>query len=322
MPRRTNEFQKLVSLIQRALAPKGAKVTDSALVRAPGLEGFREIDVLIEGTFGPYRMKVAVEAKGIGRPLELSAFQSIEGKYFGKSGIPVNKVVVVAANGFTADVVRNAKLHDITLLTLKEAKEANWAKTGPVRMRFMQTPHICGVAFHPSIKTRAHGPLLSNAHVTCPHGHDLGVLGKYLGHLVSCHVQPQRPTLMKELYERARQEPNGQAVAIITLPMDEYVIRIGGRDHRVKTLTFRIHAVDAVGTAHCAAYELTSAEGSKNIVQHIKASLGGKNLEILLPKGIQSPRVALNITSGVTEASASGQEDVKRRQRPEGKRDR
>jgi len=37
MPERTNEFQELVALIQRALAPHGATVSESALVEVSGL---------------------------------------------------------------------------------------------------------------------------------------------------------------------------------------------------------------------------------------------------------------------------------------------
>ena len=37
MPARTNDFQKLVSLIERTLAPQGGKVTDSAEVKSLAL---------------------------------------------------------------------------------------------------------------------------------------------------------------------------------------------------------------------------------------------------------------------------------------------
>ena len=58
MPQRSNDFQELVSLIQKALAPAGARITDSALVDIPGLGDSREIDVLIETEVGPYNIKL------------------------------------------------------------------------------------------------------------------------------------------------------------------------------------------------------------------------------------------------------------------------
>jgi hypothetical protein len=84
MPQRTNEFQNLVSLIQKALAPKSAKVTDSAMVEVDGLGTLREVDVLIEGAFGPYTIKIAVEATDRGRKLTLQQFDSLVGKYRGE----------------------------------------------------------------------------------------------------------------------------------------------------------------------------------------------------------------------------------------------
>ena len=82
MPRRTNDFQELVSLVQKALVPSGAKVTDSPLVDVPGMSEPREIDVLIETAVGPYHMKIAVEAKDNRRKMDSTQFESLIGKYF------------------------------------------------------------------------------------------------------------------------------------------------------------------------------------------------------------------------------------------------
>jgi len=49
VPMRSNEFQRMITLIERTLAPHGAKVTESKLVKdlVDGTE--REVDVAIEG---------------------------------------------------------------------------------------------------------------------------------------------------------------------------------------------------------------------------------------------------------------------------------
>src|SRR5688572_30197600 len=100
MPKRTNEFQKIVALIQSALAPEEAVVTESAIVSIDGFD--REIDVLIEAEVGMYRMKVAVEAKDHGRPLDVTAIEAVLGKYGAANrGVRVNQVVVVSRSGFT-----------------------------------------------------------------------------------------------------------------------------------------------------------------------------------------------------------------------------
>ena len=54
-------------MIERALAPRGAKITESALVPGIDEDDEREIDILIESALGPHIIKVAVEAKDEGR---------------------------------------------------------------------------------------------------------------------------------------------------------------------------------------------------------------------------------------------------------------
>lgn len=93
MPQRTNEFQELVTLIQRAFAPVGAKVTSSAMVDVPGQSSQREIDVLIESGIGPYTIKIAVEAKDEGRKMDQVKFEQLIAKYFSERSIKVNKLL-------------------------------------------------------------------------------------------------------------------------------------------------------------------------------------------------------------------------------------
>jgi len=76
MPRRSNEFQDLVSLVQRALAPDDAVVRDSVLVEVDGDQEASEIDVLIETKIGEYRIKIAVEAKDEVRPMDSTKFEA------------------------------------------------------------------------------------------------------------------------------------------------------------------------------------------------------------------------------------------------------
>ena len=101
MPARTNDFQKLVALIQASLAPLGAKVTESAMVSTPNLSDPTEIDVLIEHESEHFRMKIAYEARDTGRRFSKTSFNELFGKYVGNSGVPVDKFVFVSSSGFT-----------------------------------------------------------------------------------------------------------------------------------------------------------------------------------------------------------------------------
>src|SRR5688572_25639884 len=141
VPKRSNEFQALVAMVERAFAPRGAKVTESAMVPGLGNEP-REIDVLIETLLGPYQMKIAVEAKDEGRKMDIIKFESIVAKYSSRSGIKVNQVVVVSRKGFYKPVIRRANEEGIKLLTLTEALQGEWAQRTVQKLAFSIVPHI------------------------------------------------------------------------------------------------------------------------------------------------------------------------------------
>ena len=132
MPKRTNPFQELVARIQRLMAPKGAIVTESAIVG----EDEREIDILIETKEGPYRIK-AVEAKDEGRKMSIEKFESLLGKYFVEGGIyGIDKLVVVTHKGFSEAVKKRAKIKNVDLFTLEEAMQFDWSKFMPFYSTF------------------------------------------------------------------------------------------------------------------------------------------------------------------------------------------
>jgi hypothetical protein len=155
MPARSNAFQELVALVERSLAPRGAKVTESALV--PGQDDHvREIDILIESSMGPYAITIAVEAKDESRRMDITKFESIIGKYLTQSGIRVNQVVVVSRSGFCKPVIKRAEREGIKLLTLEKAMGHEWAEHVPREMRISIGAHIAGIEV-------SHAPLTSRA---------------------------------------------------------------------------------------------------------------------------------------------------------------
>src|ERR1700733_963436 len=152
MPKRTNDFQRLVRLVQQALAPKGATVTESKLVDNAGT--IREIDVLVEGDFGIYRMKIAVEAKDHSRALDVTVIEQIASKYRAGDGILVNLVVIVSRSGYTKAAAEKAKRSNIELLTLREAESKDWANSIPAgnnqTIRFTMEPIVTEVHIDPT----------------------------------------------------------------------------------------------------------------------------------------------------------------------------
>jgi len=59
---------------------------------------------IIEGPYGPYTMKVAVEAKDEGRKLDIGAFDALCQEYRGECRVLVDKFVIVTRKGFTKGV--------------------------------------------------------------------------------------------------------------------------------------------------------------------------------------------------------------------------
>lgn len=131
MPPQTNDFQQLVHLIQKALFPIGAKVTESAMVTGTDSTKLREVDILVETEVGPCRISVAVEAKDEGRKMDLVRFESILGKYKVSGGVVVDKIVVVARKGFTKEVYARAGKLGVELFTLAKAATVDWSRLRP-----------------------------------------------------------------------------------------------------------------------------------------------------------------------------------------------
>lgn len=179
MPKRTNDFQELVAIIHRALAPKGAVITESALVETGTSGETREIDVLIETKVVEYRMKIAVEAKDEHRPMDSTKFESIIGKYLVEGGVKVNKVVVVTHHGFYQPVIERAQKLGIELLTLTEAKDVDWSQFRPPG-RFACNIEFRNFQVEPSVEiTEAQ---LATAQIICSCGRRYGQLINFAQH--------------------------------------------------------------------------------------------------------------------------------------------
>ena len=76
MPPRTNEFQKLVKVINHRLAPAGAKITESAMLFDREAETEREVDILIEGNILNCNITIGIECATNRRPLDILKLES------------------------------------------------------------------------------------------------------------------------------------------------------------------------------------------------------------------------------------------------------
>lgn len=283
MPARTNDFQELVALIEQALAPKGAKITQSAEVSVNGLETLREVDVLIDGDFGPYRMKVAVEAKDHGRKISVQTFDSLLAKYRGECRVLVDKFVIVSSRGFTEGVIEKAAATDVELLTIEQAKDKEWSTAGPGRMTFRVKPHVCRLEFDPPIRFHKPGKAYREARFYCPKGHDHGSLIQ----LSLCRFfhkwLPHNVERFKQAEKQICESHNGQGFIHLLWPLRGWSVKHKDRTYKIESVKIGVHIVSQTGTASSQTYRRCSSKGGSRTVHHIKGTAGNKQLEILIP---------------------------------------
>jgi hypothetical protein len=123
MPKRTNEFQKLVFLVKKHAA-NGATVTESKLLR-DGITGAeREVDVCIESVVAGHQVTVSLECRDRGRKADVQWVEEMKAKH---ERLPTNALVLVSKLGFTREAMLVAKSYGIEVISL-HAIDANVAE--------------------------------------------------------------------------------------------------------------------------------------------------------------------------------------------------
>ena len=125
MPKRTNNYQKLVLYINQQLAAKSAIVTESAMVWDKESKQKREVDILIEETSGPYKLSIGIECSGRKRKLGTKDVEQLHQKHQHQN---IAKTVIVSGKGFSKPAFEYARSNGIELLTFNSAMKMEWPK--------------------------------------------------------------------------------------------------------------------------------------------------------------------------------------------------
>jgi len=134
VPRRSNDFQKLVLRIYSALGGANSSVEESVLLPEKNSRVKREIDVLVTSNVAGHSVRVAVEARDHSARQDITWVDGLIGKY---ANLDVQKVVAISHTGFSTTAAEKAKQHNIELITLEEAKVVNWEdRLGPSAFQF------------------------------------------------------------------------------------------------------------------------------------------------------------------------------------------
>ena len=146
MPRRTNDFQDLIGLIERQLAPEGARVTESAFLSDKTTGEEREVDIVIETRVGVHPFVIGVECVDQGRPMDSTSVEEIIGTH---QDLPLHKTVIVSRSGFYKPAIKKANAHEVETFTLAEACAGDWTvivnKLGHVTVMSVLLPYATNV---------------------------------------------------------------------------------------------------------------------------------------------------------------------------------
>lgn len=123
MPPKTNEFQKLVKIINKHLAPANAKITESAMIFDHEAGINREVDILIETKILNCNIKIGIECTKTSRALDIKKIEELKEKH---RRLGINQSVVVAKNGFSQPARNYAERNNIKLLSFSAAKRKDW----------------------------------------------------------------------------------------------------------------------------------------------------------------------------------------------------
>ncbi len=298
MPVRSNDFQRLVRQVQQVFAPAGAKVTESALVPdALGMQ--REIDVILEGDFGEFRMKIAVEAKDHRRAIDKTIVEQLATKYRQGDGVQVNQVVLVSANGFTRSAKDFAKRSGIKLFTLRETRQVDWKGMTPLiksNINFGMPAHLHEVRVEPIIPNTNRASLFPmHFYCTCC-GRDRGLFGEYVTKLVANSVLKD-PQMQQRVRENLAQSPNGNILLTVTANVKNCKFVINERAVPFEKIVTEIHFASA--PLEVKNYVRTGEDGHEQLLQQAVGKLGNKKFELLIPaieNGKLPDKIILNIS--------------------------
>jgi len=125
MPKRSNDFQKLIKLIESQLAEENITVTESKLLEDKRNGVQREVDILIETKVSEHPVNIAIECRDHKRKPGMQWIDSLIGRY---KYLPIHKVIAVSRSGFTDTAYQAARESNIELLTLEKAIEEDWVR--------------------------------------------------------------------------------------------------------------------------------------------------------------------------------------------------
>lgn len=121
MPKRSNEFQKLVYLVRVSLSA-GATVTESKLLRDRITGQEREVDVCVEGIVGGTPVNVCLECRDTARKADVGWVEQMKAKH---ERLRMNALILASRSGFTKGAQEVARQYGIEAISLDKVDQAD-----------------------------------------------------------------------------------------------------------------------------------------------------------------------------------------------------
>jgi len=125
VPARTNNYQKLVKVINHHFTTGDAKIIESAMLWDSESESFREIDILVQMEVHGCDIRIGIECTEVARPVDVRVLESFKEKH---RKVGINKTIVVSKNGYSKAAAAYAEKNSIKTLTFNDSQAENWSE--------------------------------------------------------------------------------------------------------------------------------------------------------------------------------------------------
>lgn len=161
MPKRSNQFQRLVALLHNTL-DKHWTITESEMFVHTLTGEKREVDIVCKSKLGNYETIISIECTDTKRPASSTWVESMICKH---SFLPKSKLVLWSGNGFFKPAIKMAEMLNIETVTPQRDVQEEWAKfanvfkNGTIKLIQPVLSHFVDYTNHEGINCRLEGKI-------------------------------------------------------------------------------------------------------------------------------------------------------------------
>lgn len=289
MPKRSTDFQDLISLLERQLAPQGAVVTSSKLLEDSRTGEPREVDIVIETISGIHPFTIGIEVTEQKRPATSTWIEGIAKKH---EDLPINKTIVVSLSGFYKPALIKSYAYKIDAYSLRDATSLDWKsiidEIPSIIMESFLIPYltdaIVGFADKTSLKV-FDGIDFSSLELFNPSGLARGSLSSILNREISS------PEFINQIEDKAFVDSGTIVEGRLHFKNGAYILDSKNNKHKVDLIQFRMKCRKEIVDTKT----LKGRYGDVAVVMGSGGSFNHKTQIVISEKENEPPVIAVNI---------------------------